>query len=72
MGLAPQALATGDFDRDGRIDIAVADRNGQTIAILLNSSPRPGPTPDRDAGAVRRANGGATRGTRDTARRFRD
>ena len=38
VGRAPQALATGDFDRDGRIDIAVADRIGRASPILFNRS----------------------------------
>ena len=40
VGRDPHAVATGDFDRDGRIDIAVLHRTTQTIAILLNRSPR--------------------------------
>ncbi|HSP99975.1 MAG TPA: VCBS repeat-containing protein [Candidatus Dormibacteraeota bacterium] len=43
VGRAPQALATGDFNRDGKVDIAVADRIGQNIAILLNRSSKPTP-----------------------------
>ncbi len=38
VGRDPHAVALGDFDRDGRIDIAVAHRATQTIAILLNRS----------------------------------
>jgi hypothetical protein len=38
VGRDPHAIATGDFDRDGRIDIAVLHRATQTIAILLNRS----------------------------------
>ena len=39
VGRDPHAIAVGDFDRDGRIDIAVVHRATQTIAILLNRSP---------------------------------
>jgi len=49
LGRDPQAVATGDFDHDGRADIAVAHRTSQTIVILLNQSPRP--TPKRRAEA---------------------
>ncbi len=38
-GSQPSALAAGDFNGDGKIDLAVADKgNGGTVAILLNSS----------------------------------
>ncbi len=49
LGRDPQAVATGDFDHDGRADVAVAHRASQTIVILLNQSPRP--TPNRRADA---------------------
>jgi len=45
VGRDPHALVTADFDHDGRMDIAVAHRSSQTIAILLNRSPEPSPTP---------------------------
>ncbi|MGH6737670.1 MAG: FG-GAP repeat domain-containing protein, partial [Bradyrhizobium sp.] len=45
VGRDPHALVTADFDHDGRIDIAVAHRSSQTIAILLNRSPAPTPAP---------------------------
>jgi hypothetical protein len=32
----PRALATGDFNGDGKIDIAVADYGGAAVTILLN------------------------------------
>lgn len=38
VGRDPHAVATGDFNRDGRIDIAVVHRATQTVAILLNRS----------------------------------
>ena len=38
VGRDPHAAATGDFDHDGRIDIAVMHRATQTIAVLLNRS----------------------------------
>jgi len=35
-GLAPVAAAIGDFNRDGKPDLAVADESGGNINILLN------------------------------------
>jgi hypothetical protein len=32
-------VAIADFDRDGRLDLAVVHRATQTITILLNRSP---------------------------------
>jgi len=43
VGRDPHVVATGDFDGDGRTDIAVVHRATQTIAILLNRSPKPLP-----------------------------
>jgi len=36
-GTAPVALATGDFNGDGRTDIATANSGANTISVLLNS-----------------------------------
>ena len=57
VGRDPHAVAIGDFDRDGRPDIAVAHRTTQTIAILLNRSPARADTPPDDTrgGAPSRA-----------------
>ena len=46
VGRDPRVVATGDFDRDGRVDLAVVHRATQTIAILLNRSPRKPPPTD--------------------------
>ena len=35
---APVAVAIGDFNRDGKLDLAVADFNSYDVSILLNSS----------------------------------
>ncbi len=35
---APVAVAIGDFNRDGKLDLAVADFNSFDVSILLNSS----------------------------------
>ncbi len=34
-GTSPRALAVGDFDGDGKTDVAVADGGGQAVAVLL-------------------------------------
>ncbi|MEX0712149.1 MAG: FG-GAP-like repeat-containing protein, partial [Pirellulales bacterium] len=36
-GAGPIALTTGDFNRDGRMDLAVANRDGDQASILLNT-----------------------------------
>jgi hypothetical protein len=36
VGNIPSALATGDFNGDGKIDIAVANNGGSSVTILLN------------------------------------
>ena len=54
VGRDPHALATADFDHDGRIDIAVVHRGSQTIAILLNRSPPPKPVPAKPVPAKQR------------------
>lgn len=53
VGRDPRAVALGDFDHDGRTDLAIAHRTGRTIVILLNRSPAPRPRPHgaRAAGA---------------------
>jgi len=40
-GDAPSALVTGDFDRDGRLDVAVANKDSDNVSILLNTAPPP-------------------------------
>jgi hypothetical protein len=37
VGNHPQAVAIGDFDRDGRLDLAVANGTDNTISILLGT-----------------------------------
>ena len=36
-GTRPIGLATGDFDGDGRLDVVVADRDGNSANVLLNN-----------------------------------
>jgi len=36
----PSALAVGDFNRDGRPDLAVTNYGAGNVSILLNDSPR--------------------------------
>jgi FG-GAP repeat len=35
VGKRPQAIAAGDFNRDGKLDFAVANYNEGTVSILL-------------------------------------
>jgi hypothetical protein len=41
VGRNPTAAATGDFDGDGKIDLAVVHRGSRTIALLLNRTAVP-------------------------------
>jgi len=36
-GPSPQSIATGDFNGDGKLDLAVADRNSNSVSILLGN-----------------------------------
>ena len=36
-GVSPRQVLTGDFNNDGKIDLAVRDENGSALQILLNS-----------------------------------
>jgi hypothetical protein len=38
-GSAPFALAVGDFNRDGKTDLAVANSGSDDVSVLLNTSP---------------------------------
>jgi hypothetical protein len=40
-GSAPHTLAVADFNRDGRLDIIVADDDSNNSSIFLNSDPNP-------------------------------
>jgi FG-GAP-like repeat len=37
-GSGPLALTSGDFNGDGKIDIAVANMSGNDVTVLLNTS----------------------------------
>ena len=37
-GVAPQSVAVGDLNRDGKLDVAVANRNSETVSVLLNAT----------------------------------
>jgi VCBS repeat protein/FG-GAP repeat protein len=41
VGSAPAALAAGDFDGDGRLDVATANQNTDNVSVLLNTAPPP-------------------------------
>lgn len=36
VGAGPVSLAAGDFDADGHVDVAVLNRDGNSVSILLN------------------------------------
>lgn len=38
VGLQPQSVAVGDFNGDGKLDLAVANRDSNTVSILLNTT----------------------------------
>jgi hypothetical protein len=39
VGQSPWALSTGDFNEDGKLDLAVANQNDDTVSILLGACP---------------------------------
>jgi ankyrin repeat protein len=41
VGAAPSALVAGDFNRDGKLDLAVANETDNNVSILLNAAPPP-------------------------------
>jgi hypothetical protein len=41
VGSTPSAVVAGDFNRDGRPDLAAANADGDNISILLNTAPPP-------------------------------
>jgi len=40
-GSAPQAVAVADANRDGKADLLVANRSGNSASVLLNTTPAP-------------------------------
>ncbi len=53
MGLNPSSIITGNFNSDGKFDLAVANASPNTVLILLNTcgglgSPPPGGDSDND------------------------
>jgi hypothetical protein len=40
-GDGPSALVAGDFDGDGRLDVATANQNSDNVSVLLNTAPPP-------------------------------
>ena len=39
-GLNPESLALGDFDKDGRLDLAATNYFADSISVLINNTPR--------------------------------
>jgi len=40
-GASPAFAAAGDLDRDGRLDLAVANYDAGTVSVLLNTTAHP-------------------------------
>jgi hypothetical protein len=43
-GTAPQSIITGDFNRDGMLDLANTNLNDRTVSVLLQTKVKVGPT----------------------------
>jgi hypothetical protein len=41
VGAAPSALVAGDFNRDGKLDLATANADDDNVSVLLNAAPPP-------------------------------
>ena len=39
VGIAPRSVAVGDFNADGKPDLAVANRGTGDISVLINNTP---------------------------------
>ena len=39
-GTGPDSVAVGDFNGDGKPDLAAANQSGNTVSVLLNTTPR--------------------------------
>jgi len=44
-GAGARAVASADFDRDGRSDLVVGNQSARTVTLLLNTTARADPTP---------------------------
>jgi uncharacterized protein (UPF0548 family) len=45
VGITPASVAVGDFNGDGKPDLAVANEDSNTVTVLLNTFPGPPPPP---------------------------
>ena len=49
VGIGPGSVAVGDFNGDGKLDLATSNQGGGTVSILQNATPKvsiaPGTTP---------------------------
>jgi len=50
VGSSPAAVAAGDFNGDGRPDVAVANAGSNTVSVLLNNGTWPPPPPSLKIG----------------------
>jgi hypothetical protein len=42
VGFGPNSVAVGDFNGDGKLDLATANENGNSVSILLRNSANTG------------------------------
>ena len=44
VGTNPESVVVGDFNRDGKLDLAVANFHSNSVSVLINTSGAPAPT----------------------------
>lgn len=45
VGTNPYSIATGDFNKDGKLDLVTANSGSNNVSVLLNGTTAPTPTP---------------------------